>query len=650
MNSPTETLRLSDLVRQETIGILDKLIEKAYQFELPKPPEALQQYRYKLADNTYKVLVLGEAKRGKSTFINALIGRDILPTDLAVATNQVFSVRQAEREAYRLRFEDDSTQEITLNDLPRYGSQVVADAGGSPRLDQILRLIEVDVPVSFLPPRVSILDTPGLGAIFAEHAQITHRFIPLADAVIFVLDSDQPVLQSELDLIEAILDFTKNIFFIQTKIDLYNTEDWQKILQRNQEILSQRFANRLADTRVWPISSKNLRKAAAPDNKMAEAHLTVARYKELAQALQAFLYRVAGWSRTAEAVMVAEHYLNTAQQTLNGRWSALLEESKQKQSAVQQKTLERRQQFDSEWGEHGEKYRMLIKEINDVIAIAKQDIRQALWPEGVLAITQREKIDAIKTLDEAQKRGAAISDEVIASAAEQWQRICREAHGRCVELLGPFLNEAETLALPQETQLSDLVVRDRASIDIESMWWQKVKSARQEAAAASSIVGTIATALIIASVVSTPVAAVGILIAGLWGWRKGWSTPVFREREIAKQKLREHLAIVLQQVRRHFFDVNLSLGRFSRVDEYFEEFEAAFRERMKNLAKQKSDEAQAEYQRLVEGSKLDDQQRKTKAERTRQQVLDWTEIGKSIKGVMAQLKNLDQSFASRANV
>ena len=138
-------------------------------------------------DNTYQVLVVGEAKRGKSTFVNALIGRDILPTDVDIATSQVFRVCPAEGEAYRLRFEDDSQQEITAADLPRYGSQVVADTEGVPRLDQIIRWIEVDVPVRFLPANVRILDTPGLGALYAAHGQITHRFVPHADAVLFIL-------------------------------------------------------------------------------------------------------------------------------------------------------------------------------------------------------------------------------------------------------------------------------------------------------------------------------------------------------------------------------------------------------------------------------------------------------------------------------
>ncbi len=108
-------------IRQKTVAVLDELIARADEFELADPPQALGQYRQKLRENAYKVLVVGEAKRGKSTFVNALIGRDILPTDVDVATSQVFNIRPSEREAYRLRFEDGSEREILQKDLLRYG-------------------------------------------------------------------------------------------------------------------------------------------------------------------------------------------------------------------------------------------------------------------------------------------------------------------------------------------------------------------------------------------------------------------------------------------------------------------------------------------------------------------------------------------------
>jgi septin family protein len=174
MSQSNTVLDRAEVIRQKTLTILSSLMERARAFGLPDPAPSLAQNRQKLVNNTYQVLVVGEAKRGKSTFVNALIGRDILPTDVDIATSEVFRICPAERAAYRLRYEDDSQKEIGAADLARYGSQVVADADGAPRLDQMLRWIEVDVPARFLPANVRILDTPGLGALYARFSG-SHR-------------------------------------------------------------------------------------------------------------------------------------------------------------------------------------------------------------------------------------------------------------------------------------------------------------------------------------------------------------------------------------------------------------------------------------------------------------------------------------------
>ncbi len=279
-------LKQIDGLRQQSLTLLDQLTDRAATFELPAPPEALGQFRQKLQDNRYQVLVVGEAKRGKSSFINALLGRAILPTDVDIATSQVFLVNQAAQEAYRIRFEDGSTEAISAADLPRYGSQVLADIEGTPRLDQIIRWIEVDAPARFLPDGVSLLDTPGLGSLFAAHGQITQRFIPQADAVIYVLDSGQPIGQADLDSIAAILEVTGSLFFIQTRIDQFRKEQWQALQARNEQVLHERFAGQLADARVWPISSTNLMKAAETQDADYEI---VSRHREVAAALKTFL-------------------------------------------------------------------------------------------------------------------------------------------------------------------------------------------------------------------------------------------------------------------------------------------------------------------------------------------------------------------------
>ena len=107
------------------------------------------------------MLVAGEAKRGKSTFINALIGRPLLPTAVDIATSQVFRVAAADEPAYHLRFEDESRRAIDAANLARYGAHAAAGASEAPPLEQRLRWIEVDMPIRFLPPGYSCSIRPA---------------------------------------------------------------------------------------------------------------------------------------------------------------------------------------------------------------------------------------------------------------------------------------------------------------------------------------------------------------------------------------------------------------------------------------------------------------------------------------------------------
>lgn len=642
------------VVRQETISILENLTKKAGEFELPKPPGALEHYRQRLVENTYKVLVVGEAKRGKSSFINALIGRDILPTNVRVTTSQVFDVRPAGREAYRLRFEDDSRREITLDDLPRYGSQVSEDAGERPRLDQIIRWIEVDTPgIRFLPDGVSLLDTPGLGALYAAHAQITQRFVPKAEAVIFVLDSEKPIVQSEIEFIETILGETSDIFFIQTKIDLYDEESWQDIQRRNQEILEENFKDRLTDTRVWPISS-TLLLAAAAGGEDAEEDLEDSRHKELETALKAFLFRVAGWSRSAEAVLVAEHYQTTSRQTLSGRLAGLVEESEQKRAEMQRIAAQHKQQFQIDWGKDGQKRKELTEDIRRVVSAGKGSFTRALEQGGPIDEAQREKIDGLSSLEEARKLDEAIPGEVKAAAVGQWQRTYQEVKARYTELLGTLVDAADTVklpdpaTLPQEVDLPESAVRNRVSLDLRKLWWKKIKGGHSDAAAATGIIGTVGTVAFIATNAYwiVPAFAVGALAAGAWGLAVGSGEVKAKELETAKSKLYQELDNVLHRIRWFFLGVDLPSGRYAAtVDEHFNSLERAALDQVQAVVTQKLEEVEAEHTRLEQAGELDEQQRKDSVERTKWQLAEWDEIGKAIENVSVQLNALDQPSA-----
>ena len=433
---------------QAALAAIDRLIELNTEFGLPVPGDACQRLRAKLAEGIYKVLVCGEAKAGKSSFVNSMLGADILPTDVDVATSQVFCVRAApgQEPSYRVVFEDGSTRSVAQADLERYGSQVAIDRTGPADVPAQVRQIDVAVPGAFLPDGVQLLDTPGLGALYAAHAQITHRFLPQSDAVIMIIESGHPVLRAEIGLIDSVLSVTDRLFFIQTKIDQYDTAAWQEILRRNSQILTEHFADRLPGLRIWPFSSANLR--AAADSLHAEALTLVSRYPDLADALAAFLDSVCAAPRAGEALAAFADHHQMAQAVLAARHRDLASQNEAAAAGQREELKKRWQDFNAAWGDQGGKRRSLEQGIRRITTLSRQAFRESLSGDAPLCREIETRIRTVATVAEANQLGTSLGETVVVAATTQWQRVCAEANRQYAQLFEPFIAEADTIVVP----------------------------------------------------------------------------------------------------------------------------------------------------------------------------------------------------------
>ncbi len=85
---------------------------------------------------------------------------------------------------------------------------------------------------------------------------ITGRYVTQADAVIFTIDSGQPLTRSEMRFLETCMEVTPNILFIQTKLDSMQEPEWRQIQKRNETLLNTRFHKEgRPPFRVFPVSS-----------------------------------------------------------------------------------------------------------------------------------------------------------------------------------------------------------------------------------------------------------------------------------------------------------------------------------------------------------------------------------------------------------
>ncbi len=158
--------------------------------EASRPDRDTLERSIRQLDELFLLVVVGEFNAGKSTFINALLGRELLEEGVTPTTTRIHLLRHGEREERAAR--EDGVEEISA-------------------------------PVELL-RQVSIVDTPGTNALERRHEALTSDFVPRSDLVLFVTSADRPFTESERGFIERIREWGKKVVFVVNKIDFLRAD------------------------------------------------------------------------------------------------------------------------------------------------------------------------------------------------------------------------------------------------------------------------------------------------------------------------------------------------------------------------------------------------------------------------------------------
>ena len=125
--------------------------------------ERIAALRDRLDAVRLRVLVTGEAKRGKSTLINALLGRAVLPTGVTPLTAVATTVRYGDDHRVEVRFSDGHEEKQPVSALP----DLVTERG-NPGNRRHIAAVTVYLDAPLLAGGVELVDTPGTGSVFAR--------------------------------------------------------------------------------------------------------------------------------------------------------------------------------------------------------------------------------------------------------------------------------------------------------------------------------------------------------------------------------------------------------------------------------------------------------------------------------------------------
>lgn len=155
----------------------------AAQIDEPLLAQQLDTLCAEYTSQKLRVLFFGEFSRGKSTLINALLGRVVLPARLIPTNGHVISVIFGEQEQVHLLR---SGQPVESHPLAMLDAVASLQPDGSGREDIGEIIVTVNHPLLRRP--ITLLDTPGMNDDATRHAR-TEQAILRADLVVFVLDA-----------------------------------------------------------------------------------------------------------------------------------------------------------------------------------------------------------------------------------------------------------------------------------------------------------------------------------------------------------------------------------------------------------------------------------------------------------------------------
>jgi small GTP-binding protein len=529
------TATQEELIRDE-IALLKRLIAAIERFPIAAEDRNEIAEAADRLTALFLLVIVGEFNAGKSAFINALIGAPVMPEGVT-PTTAVINL---------LRF-GDPPRETTLPD----------------------GIIERYFPAPFLSD-ITVVDTPGTNAIIREHEQLTRRFVPRADIVLFVTSADRPFTESERAFLETIREWGKKVVLIVNKVDLIRSqEDVDKIVAFVQENIT-RLLGFKPD--IFPVSAMLAQQAKDLGNRNPEESARLWEQSRFG-ALEQFVFstldeagriRLKLLSPLGVGEQIAERYLKAT----NDRLHVLKDDTATIERIEQQLSLyqeDMKQQFDfhrtrleniiGKMNARGDEYFDETIRLGRIFDLLKSDKIKLDFQQKVVGDTEKQIDDTVDDLidwmvEQDLRTWQAITDHV------DRRRLSTYEDDMIGEISGQFRYDRRTLLEAVSRRAQEEVDRYDVQMEAHKLSTSVKTAVAQVAVAEAGAVGL--GALVVAAASTAAVDVTGIIAASLVAGLGLFILP--RKRKQSRQEFRrrsEELESRLVEVMNEQFDIEL---------------------------------------------------------------------------------------------
>ena len=231
----------------------------------------IARIKAKKNDKLLNLSVIGEFSTGKSTFINALLGKELLASSAMQGTTVASTVIEY-GSTYKLDVEylnnmPPQSLPFTTFELLKTALQTYTTL---PSIAKTLKSVHVFMPLEILHHDFRIIDTPGTNVTEAWHEDVTIRTLKeSSDLSIILLSASKQLTSTFRTFVDTYLtDILPQCIFVVTKVDELRTRECKRVLSYIKTTTESEFD--LKDAVVLPFSSLQVLEAAQDPNAIKE--------------------------------------------------------------------------------------------------------------------------------------------------------------------------------------------------------------------------------------------------------------------------------------------------------------------------------------------------------------------------------------------
>jgi len=454
---------------------------------IEKSIQLLDDVLKRIENDSFSVAVVGEFKRGKSTFINALLGKEILPSDILPCSATLNRVTYGLKPVVKVLFKNGREQEVDVEQLANFVTKLTPE---SETTAADVKEAVVYYPVRYCQNNVDIIDTPGLNDD-QSMTDVTLSVLPQVDVALLIIMAQAPLSEYERDFLEnkLLTSDLGRVIFVVTGIDRFNRpEDGERVVNNIRERIKsyvvkraeQQFGKDSEEYKVYvkkignpKIFGLSAYQALEAKRNGDEALLAQSRFSEFEAALEKFLTQergaivlqapfnraIASATEILKTINIQENALQMNKEDFNAAYEASVAEL----AALRQRKAEEMQKIDAAAAQTKQAVKPLLNQLEDEL---KQAAVQVIDSEVVTpSDLEKSKLEGFK--DKLSRNVTNVVKNACQKLAEKIQIEIQRQLAIEVERLSDFtetvsqsLNDVEMqfVAAAEDTKRKDIKV------------------------------------------------------------------------------------------------------------------------------------------------------------------------------------------------